>query len=149
MKQETETQAEMAKVEATALAERTRIEAGANAERTRVETQATAERVRVETETEAARTRIETEVQAERTRTEAEAEAERIRAVEGERVAAEREQMEIYRDLPPQVMIGFAAQDLAQKLKIEHLNITPELLIPAVEKLIQAGAKKLAAVEKG
>jgi hypothetical protein len=149
MKQETETQAEMAKVEAAALAERTRIEAGANAERTRVETQATAERVRVETETEAARTRIETEVQAERTRTEAEAEAERIRAVEGERVAAEREQMEIYRDLPPQVMIGFAAQDLAQKLKIEHLNITPELLIPAVEKLIQAGAKKLAAVEKG
>jgi hypothetical protein len=137
MKQETETQAEM-----------TRIEANGQAERSRVETQANADRLRVETETEANKTRVETEVQAERSRTEAETEAERIRAVEGERVAAERAQMDIYRDLTPQVMLGFAVQDLAEKLKIEHLNITPELLMPAIEKLIEAGAKRLTVAEK-
>ena len=148
MKRETEAQAEVGGIEAAAQAEKSRVEAHALAEKTRVETQAGADRVRVETEAEAARTRIETEVQAEKTRIEAETEAERIRAVEGERVAAEKEQMDIYRDLPPQVMLGFAAQDLAEKLKIEHLNITPELLMPAIEKLIQAGAKRLAEAGK-
>ena len=148
MKRETEAQAAVGGIEAAAQAEKSGVEAHALAEKTRVETQAGADRVRVETEAEAARTRIETEVQAEKTRIEAETEAERIRAVEGERVAAEKAQMDIYRDLPPQVMLGFAAQDLAEKLKIEHLNITPELLMPALEKLIQAGAKRLAEAGK-
>lgn len=60
---------------------------------------------------------------------EAAAEADRIRAVEGARVEAERQHIQIYRDLPPATLLGLAAQQLAGKLEtIEHVNITPDLL---------------------
>ncbi len=60
---------------------------------------------------------------------EAEAEAARIRAVEGARAQAERGIIDIYRDLPQQVLLGLAARDFAGKLEgIEHLNVTPDLL---------------------
>ena len=37
--------------------------------------------------------------------------------------------MTIYRDLPPAVLLGLAARELAGKLDtIEHLNVTPDLL---------------------
>jgi len=56
-------------------------------------------------------------------------EADRIRTVEGARAEAERERIAIYRDLPPGVLMGLAARDLAGKLDtIEHLNVTPDLL---------------------
>ncbi|MFA5965654.1 MAG: SPFH domain-containing protein [Sphingomonas sp.] len=57
------------------------------------------------------------------------AEAERIRAVEGAKGNAERDRIAIYRDLPPAVLLGLAARELAGKLDtIEHVNITPDLL---------------------
>lgn len=57
------------------------------------------------------------------------AEAERIRAVEGAKGNAERDRIAIYRDLPPAVLLGLAARELAGKLEtIEHVNITPDLL---------------------
>jgi len=60
---------------------------------------------------------------------EAGAEAERIRTVEGANAEAERQRIAIYRDLPPAILLGLAAQQLAGKLdKIEHLNVTPDLL---------------------
>jgi regulator of protease activity HflC (stomatin/prohibitin superfamily) len=60
---------------------------------------------------------------------EASAEAERIRLVEGARAQAEAQRVAIYRDLPPAVALGLAAQELAGKLtSIEHLNVTPDLL---------------------
>lgn len=56
-------------------------------------------------------------------------EAERIRTVEAARAEAERERIAIYRDLPPGVLMGLAARDLAGKLDtIEHVNVTPDLL---------------------
>ncbi|GJD94112.1 SPFH domain-containing protein [Methylobacterium iners] len=59
---------------------------------------------------------------------EASAEAERIRLVEGARAQAEAQRVAIYRDLPPAVALGLAAQELAGKLtSIEHLNVTPDL----------------------
>lgn len=60
---------------------------------------------------------------------EAAAEANRIRMIEGAKADAERQRIAVYRDLPPAVLMGLAAQQLAGKLdKIEHVNITPDLL---------------------
>lgn len=66
---------------------------------------------------------------AEASQIEADAEAGRIRAVEGAKAEAEQQRMAVYRDLPPAVLLGLAAQQLAGKLEtIEHLNVTPDLL---------------------
>lgn len=66
---------------------------------------------------------------AEAQQVEASAEAERIRTVESAKAEAEQARMSIYRDLPPSVMLGLAARELAGKLDtIEHLNVTPDLL---------------------
>jgi regulator of protease activity HflC (stomatin/prohibitin superfamily) len=60
---------------------------------------------------------------------EAEAEAMRIRAVEGAKAETEKARLDVYRDLPPAVLYGLAARELAGKLtKIEHVNVTPDLL---------------------
>ena len=60
---------------------------------------------------------------------EAAAEAERTRTVESARAEAEQARIAIYRDLPPAVLLGLAARELAGKLDtIEHVNITPDLL---------------------
>lgn len=74
-----------------------------------------------------ARDRATGEAEAEQVRSNAE--AERIRNVEGARAAAERDRIAIYRDLPPPVLLGLAARELAGKLDtIEHVNVTPDLL---------------------
>jgi regulator of protease activity HflC (stomatin/prohibitin superfamily) len=66
---------------------------------------------------------------AEANQIEAAAEAERIRAIEGAKAEAEQQHIAIYRDLPPAILLGLAAQQLAGKLEtIEHVNITPDLL---------------------
>lgn len=130
-------------------AEALRIGAEAGAARKKHEAEVQATVTHIQAAAEADRLRIETEAQAEKVRAGARAEAERIRAVDGERVTAERGRMDIYRDLPPAVLLGFAAQELAGKLKIEHLNITPDLLGPAVEKLLAAGARGLDRLGKG
>jgi regulator of protease activity HflC (stomatin/prohibitin superfamily) len=60
---------------------------------------------------------------------EAGAEAERIRTIESAKAETERQHIAIYRDLPPAILLGLAAQQLAGKLdKIEHVNVTPDLL---------------------
>lgn len=64
---------------------------------------------------------------------EAAAEAERLRTVESAKAEAEQAHIAIYRDLPPAVLLGLAARDLAGKLDtIEHLNVTPDLLAALV-----------------
>jgi regulator of protease activity HflC (stomatin/prohibitin superfamily) len=89
--------------------------------------------------------RIDAEATALRRRLEATTQAEAIRLVEEAKVGAERERMEIYRSLPPPVMIGLAAQELAGKLQsIEHLTVSPELLGPLFTRLVEAGTKRLA-----
>jgi regulator of protease activity HflC (stomatin/prohibitin superfamily) len=66
---------------------------------------------------------------AEANQIEAAAEADRIRTVEGARAEAEQQHIAVYRDLPPAILLGLAAQQLAGKLEtIEHVNITPDLL---------------------
>ncbi|WP_271077191.1 SPFH domain-containing protein [Aurantiacibacter sp. MUD61] len=70
----------------------------------------------------------------------AEGEAERIRAVEKARAEAEKAHMDVYRDLPPQVLLGLAAREFAGKLEnIEQLNVTPDMLAQLAREF--AGAK--------
>ena len=72
---------------------------------------------------------------------EAEAEANRIRTVEGAKAEAELGHMAVYRDLPPQVLLGLAAREFAGKLDtIEHLNVTPDLLANLLRELGGRGA---------
>jgi len=71
----------------------------------------------------------------------AEGEAGRITAVEGAKGNAERDRIAIYRDLPPAVLLGLAARELAGKLDtIEHVNITPDLLASVLGALGGGGA---------
>ncbi len=88
--------------------------------------------------------RIASEARAERQHLEASAEAASITQIEQARVDAERERMEIYREMPTQVLVGLAAQTMAGKLeRIDHLNISPELLGPMLQRLMQAGTQHL------
>ena len=81
----------------------------------------------------------------------ADGEAERIRAVEQARADMERARIDIYRDLPREVLLGLAAREFAGKLKtIEHLNITPDLMGTLLGNFAQAATKRLeSAGEKG
>jgi len=52
--------------------------------------------------------------------------------------------MAIYKEMPPHVLMGLAAQKAAGAIEnIEHLNISPDLLGPALSKLATAGATAL------
>lgn len=78
---------------------------------------------------EAENARSRAEAAAEAQQIEAEAQAQRTRTVEGANAEAEQARIAIYRDLPPSVLLGLAARELAGNLDtIEHLNVTPDLL---------------------
>ena len=63
--------------------------------------------------------------------------AETTRVVDGARLAIDRERMEVYRTMPPAVLVSLAAQELATKLqRIDHLQITPDLLAPLLGDLM-------------
>jgi regulator of protease activity HflC (stomatin/prohibitin superfamily) len=58
-----------------------------------------------------------------------EGEANTIRMVQQARADMEKARVDIYADLPAHVLMGLAAREFAAKLeKIEHLNVTPDLL---------------------
>jgi regulator of protease activity HflC (stomatin/prohibitin superfamily) len=102
------------------------------------------------TEEQAAAKKLDVTAAAERTRITAEAEAESIRAVEGARLDGERGRMEVYKDLPPSVMMGLAAQELAGKLqRIDHLNLAPEMFGPMLADLMRAGTDRLESTKEG
>jgi regulator of protease activity HflC (stomatin/prohibitin superfamily) len=106
--------------------------------------QGTNERNRATEQAEAQR--IASDAKAARQRTESAARADSIVKVEEANVGAERDRMDIFRDLPPHVLIGMAAKELAGKLEtIEHLNISPEMLGPILQRLMSAGTKHLEA----
>jgi regulator of protease activity HflC (stomatin/prohibitin superfamily) len=79
-----------------------------------------------------------------RQRLQAAANADSIRMEELEKVAAEKSRMDVYRDVPVNVLMGLAARRLAGKLeRIDHLNVTPELFGTALADLVEAGTKRL------
>ena len=133
---ELQNQIELAKREQNLIEQR-----GQNA-RSRAREEAEAERIAVETTAE--RMAIEAKAQAERTAIEAKAQAESIEMVEKVRIQAEQERMAIYRDFPSEQLLALAAQKLAGKLnRIEHLNLSPDLLGGLLTRLAQAGATRL------
>lgn len=109
-----------------------------------------AEARRIESEAEVKRATLVAEAAAHRTLIEGEAQAKSIELVEGARARAEGERMKAYDGVPPAVLLGLAAQGIAGKLqRIEHLNITPDLLSPLLAQLAQAGVNHLEAGRKG
>jgi regulator of protease activity HflC (stomatin/prohibitin superfamily) len=92
----------------------------------------------------AAAARIAAAGEAERTGIQARAEADSIEALQRVKVKALEDRMAIYRDFPTDRLIGLAAQRLAGKLeRIEHLNLTPDLLGGLLTHLVQAGTERL------
>jgi regulator of protease activity HflC (stomatin/prohibitin superfamily) len=66
----------------------------------------------------------------------ADGEAGRLRVVEEARNEMEHARIAIYQDTPVQVLLGLAARELAGKLsKIDHLNVTPDLLASVLGEL--------------
>ena len=96
---------------------------GQNAQR---EAREKAEAARIAAEADALRKRLDADVRAETTR-----------VVDGARLAIDRERMDVYRTMPPAVLVSLAAQELATKLqRIDHLQITPDLLAPLLGDLM-------------
>jgi regulator of protease activity HflC (stomatin/prohibitin superfamily) len=99
---------------------------------------------RREAEQKAEATRIDVESKAFGVKVEGQATAESLKAVEGTRVALGRERLEGYRTMPPAVLAALAVQELAGKLqRIDHLNLSPDLLGPMLAALMGAGTKRL------
>jgi regulator of protease activity HflC (stomatin/prohibitin superfamily) len=133
-----------ARKEATEEAEAARIAAEATAQRAHIEAEAAALRIRGEAEATGHRVRTEGEAAAHRTRVQGEADAAALGLAEKVRTESERARMDTVRDISPAVLLGLAAQALAGKLeKIEHLNLGPDAIGPALERLLEAGAKRL------
>ena len=88
--------------------------------------------------------RIEAEAAAKNVTVNADAQAGAIRVLEVAKVEAEKERMDIYRDLPPAALMGLAARELAGKLQsIEHLSLTPDILGSLLQRVLGAQADKL------
>ena len=76
-----------------------------------------------------ANTRSEAETKAAVMKIHTEAEADRILALDQARADMERLRMDVYKDLPPKVLLALATQEFATKLKrIDNLTVTPDML---------------------
>jgi regulator of protease activity HflC (stomatin/prohibitin superfamily) len=96
-------------------AERLEFNITAEVERSRIAAEGNAQQVRIRTEAEAAAKRMLLDI-------ETEAEARRV---------------DIWKDAPPSVTLGLAAQSFAEKINhIEHLNLTPSLLGDLLQQLL-------------
>ncbi|HBP16382.1 MAG TPA: band 7 protein [Planctomycetes bacterium] len=84
------------------------------------------------------------EAAAARKRLHAESEAKALELLEAAKNGAERDRIDVYRDLPARVQLGLAAQELASKLqRIDHLNLSPELLGPLLTNVLTLAEGKL------
>jgi regulator of protease activity HflC (stomatin/prohibitin superfamily) len=111
--------------------------------------------MQIAAEAKAAQLRVDTASKADATLRLAAADAERVKLVDGANVDIERArwaaQLEwetgrvaARREVPPHVLYGLAAQELASKLEsIDHLSIGTEVLGPLLTRLVDAGAQKL------
>lgn len=114
---------------------------GQNARREATEA---AETQRIAAEAAAGRELIQAGATAGRERVEAAGTAERIRAVKGAENEAEATRIGIYENVAPQILLGLAARELAGKLqRIDHVNVTPDMLAPLLGDLLEAGTRRL------
>jgi len=131
--------------QATEEAEAQRIATEAKAARSGIDAAAAAARTRAEADAAAHRVRAAGEAEAHRTRLQGEAEGSALELAERVRAASERSRMEAAAKVPAPVMFALAAQAIAGKLdRIERVNLGDAALGPALEKLIEAGATRLA-----
>jgi regulator of protease activity HflC (stomatin/prohibitin superfamily) len=99
-------------------------------------------------EDEATAKRIAATAQAERSRVASDAQADGIRSVKAAENEAERVQLDAYRDLPSNVLMGMALRELAgnfERIDIDHLSINPDGIGALLETLIGAGTRSLEA----
>ncbi len=121
-----------------------RSQAGEEAEAERIASDAKAARGRVEAESAAHQVRAAGEAEAFRTRVQGEADAAALELAEKVRVTSERGRMDAVRDVPPAVLLGLAAQAVAGKLeRIERVNLGDASLGPALERFLDASAKRV------
>lgn len=114
---------------------------GLNARR-KAKEEAAAEKIRMDGEV--ARKRLSAQADADCVRFEGAAEANRLRAVEQARAETEKLSMDAFRDVPPSVLWGLAARELGSNLeRIDHLNLSPDLLAPLLTNFFEAGRRQL------
>ncbi|MBI1850671.1 MAG: SPFH domain-containing protein [Planctomycetes bacterium] len=88
---------------------------------------------------------IAADARAARRRLAANVEADGIRTVQQVKVEAERQRIDVYRELPVPVLMGLAARRFAGKLQhIDHLNLGSDALGGALSDLIEASTRRLA-----
>lgn len=134
-----------ARRQATEESQAARIAAEAKAARSRIEGTAEAERQRARADAAAHETRTRGEAEAAAARLQGEVEAASLRLAEEVRTASEKARMESVRDVPAPALFALAAQALAGKLdRIEHVSLGDGALGPALTRLLEAGAKRIA-----
>lgn len=100
------------------------------------------ERRRVSDEVEAKK--VAAEASAQRKRIHDTATAEGLRQLEGAKNEAERERVGIYEGLPTDILLALAARELAGNLpEIDTLNLSPDVLGPAIQKWMAASTKAI------
>lgn len=100
------------------------------------EQDAAAEKARITAEAE--RRQITADSEASEVRVKSQAEADARKALAEADSQGEREKVAIWTEAPSRVHLGLAMQDLARNLpNIEHLNLTPDLVGEAVQKLLR------------
>jgi uncharacterized membrane protein YqiK len=108
-----------------------------------IQAESAAARQRLEAETQAANLKLEAEAESTSILLRAEAEAESVKKVDGARADLERATLEVYKTMPPMVLMGLAAKELGRKLKrIDHLNLSPDLLGPVLTNFLEAGTAR-------
>lgn len=126
------------------IALKAKLDAESKSERQRILSQSENEAQRLAAETQAQNRRILGVAEAETIRLEGLAEAEKMEAIGLAESAGHKERMSVYETLPANVVFALALQEFAGKLdKIEHINITPDVLSTNLADLFAAGAKKL------
>lgn len=117
----------------------TRRQAQEEAAAKRIQAESAAARQQLDAETKATTLKLQAGAEAAGARLRSEAEAEGVRQVEGARAELERATLEAYKVMPPAVLLGLAAKELGGKLqRIDHLNLSPDLLGPVLTNFLEA-----------
>ena len=99
------------------------------------------EQARVEAEV--SRQSMATEGYARDVRLRAQGEADAARAKNEAEGEAEARRVAMWRDVPPEVLLGLALQAVAEKLEhINHLNVTPDLIGDGLAKLLRRNGER-------
>lgn len=120
------------------------LEAESESERQGILSQADSDASQLDAETRANNRQVLAKAEADAIRLEGKAEAEKVEAIGLAEATGEKERMSVYQTLPANVVFALALQEFAGKLqKIEHINITPDVLQTNLADLFGAGAEKL------